>query len=246
MSSANEPNPVVLFVEDDPGISDPMTRILQREEFEVITARTVKEARDILDRMVPDFVILDLGLADDQQGGFVVMSEIRRQGATPVMVYSANGSDDSINLALELGADDFQVKGEIGGREFINRMRAILRRSAPTRRSGGSAVEPIEIGALHVDPSAHTATLAGEPLLFSKKEFSLLMRLLEDQGKVVTREDLMADVWDENWFGSTKTLDVHIGWLRKKLGDDPADPTFIHTVRGVGFRFASPEEVEEA
>jgi DNA-binding response OmpR family regulator len=72
------------------------------------------------------------------------------------------------------------------------------------------------------------------------------MRLLEDQGKVVTREDLMADVWDENWFGSTKTLDVHIGWLRKKLGDDPTNPTFIHTVRGVGFRFASPEEVDEA
>lgn len=237
---------LILFVEDDPGISEPMTRVLQRESFEVISARTVKEARDILDRTEPDFVILDLGLADDQQGGFVIMSEIRRQGDTPVLIYSANGSDDSINLALELGADDFQVKGEVGSKEFVNRIRAILRRSAPKRAVVAKEKEPIDIGPLHVDPAAHTATLNGEPILFSKKEFSLLMRLLAERGQVVARDDLMADVWDENWFGSTKTLDVHIGWLRRKLGDDPAEPKFVHTVRGVGFRFAAPEEIEAA
>ena len=242
----DDPKTVILFVEDDPGISEPMTRILEREDFEVVSARTVAEAHNILDRMTPDFVILDLGLADNQQGGFVIMSEIRRQGDTPVLVYSANGTDDSINLALELGADDFQVKGEIGSKEFINRIRAIMRRSAPKRAVVEAGADPIEIGELHVDPAAHTATLAGEPLLFSKKEFNLLMRLIADRGKVVSREDLMADVWDENWFGSTKTLDVHIGWLRRKLQDDPAEPKYLHTVRGVGFRFAAPEELEEA
>ena len=240
-----EPATVILFVEDDPGISEPMTRILEREGFEVVSARTVGEAHSILDRMTPDFVILDLGLADNQQGGFVIMSEIRRKGDTPVLVYSANGTDDSINLALELGADDFQVKGEVGSKEFINRIRAILRRSAPKRAGVEVGADPIEIGDLQVDPAAHTATLNGEPLLFSKKEFNLLMRLIADRGKVVMRDDLMADVWDENWFGSTKTLDVHIGWLRRKLQDDPAEPKYLHTVRGVGFRFAAPEELEE-
>lgn len=233
----------VLVVEDDPAISDPLVRMLERNEFSVTTARTVKETRDILERMIPDFVVLDLGLADEPQGGFIIASEIRRQGATPIMVYSASGSEADKNLAFELGADDFQVKGEIGSREFVHRINAILRRSA---HRGGEVTpsEPVEFGKLRIDPSAHTATLSGEPILFSRKEFTLLMRLVQDAGKVVSREDLMADVWDENWFGSTKTLDVHIGWLRRKLHDDPADPHFIHTVRGVGFRFASPEEVD--
>ncbi|MGZ6345852.1 MAG: winged helix-turn-helix domain-containing protein, partial [Candidatus Limnocylindrales bacterium] len=95
---------------------------------------------------------------------------------------------------------------------------------------------PQQIGAIELDPSARTVTLDGEPLELTRKEFDLLNRLAQEPGRVVTRETLMSDVWDENWFGSTKTLDVHIGWLRRKLSDDPSAPRYIHTVRGVGFR----------
>ena len=232
----------VLVVEDDPSISDPLVRFLERNGLQTITARSVKETRAILERIVPDCVILDLGLADDPQGGFIVAAELKSHGAPPVMFYSASGAESDIELGFKLGADDFQVKGEISAKELLLRVNVLLRHSS----GGGAAeiLEPIDFGNLHIDPSAHTASLAGEPLLFSRKEHALLMRLVKDSGKVVTREALMTDVWDENWFGSTKTLDVHIGWLRRKLGDDPANPHFIHTVRGVGFRFATPEELD--
>jgi DNA-binding response OmpR family regulator len=98
------------------------------------------------------------------------------------------------------------------------------------------------VGELEIDRGARRALLNGTELSLTRKEYDLLERLSRDAGRVVTREQLMAEIWDENWFGSTKTLDVHIGWLRRKLGDDPAAPRFIHTVRGVGFRFAAPEE----
>jgi two-component system, OmpR family, response regulator RegX3 len=123
----------------------------------------------------------------------------------------------------------------------ISRIRAVLRRSAP-RENGAATLKPIAIGELELDNAARIARFRGEELDLSRKEFDLLAVLMRDAGRVVTREDLMSEVWDTNWFGSTKTLDVHIGWLRRKLGDDPADPTYIETVRGVGFRFAAPEE----
>ena len=103
--------------------------------------------------------------------------------------------------------------------------------------------EPAEIGELRVDFGSRQVTLRGEPVELSRKEFDLLSELVRSAGKVLTREDLMARVWDENWFGSTKTLDTHIGWLRRKLGDDTASPRYLHTVRGVGFRFSAPEEI---
>jgi DNA-binding response OmpR family regulator len=147
-------------------------------------------------------------------------------------------------VGLELGADDYVVK-PFSAREVISRIRAVLRRSGSRDGAGGSAGEkPIRIDELELDPAARTARLAGEELDLSRKEFDLLAELMRNAGRVVKREDLMAKVWDVNWFGSTKTLDVHIGWLRRKLGDDHSAPRYIETVRGVGFRFAAPE-VEE-
>jgi DNA-binding response OmpR family regulator len=128
-------------------------------------------------------------------------------------------------------------------REVISRIRAVLRRSAP-RDAAVSDEKPIRVGGLDLDPAARIATLEGQELELSRKEFDLLAELMRNAGRVVSREDLMSKVWDVNWFGSTKTLDVHIGWLRRKLGDDPGQPRFIETVRGVGFRFAA-REVEE-
>ena len=150
----------------------------------------------------------------------------------PIIMLTARGTETDRIVGLEIGADDYVVK-PFSSAEVIARIRAVLRR---TTREPAAAPEPVEIGPLRVDAAARRATLDGDELDFTRKEFDLLARLVRDAGRVVTREDLMADVWDENWFGSTKTLDVHIGFLRRKLGDDPADPRFIHTVRGVGFR----------
>ena len=124
---------------------------------------------------------------------------------------------------------------------MIARIRAVLRR---TRRAGddGLPAEPVHVGELEVDVAARRVRLAGAELSLARKEFDLLAELVRHAGRVVTRDDLMSEVWDENWFGSTKTLDVHIRWLRQKLGDDPTAPRYLHTVRGVGFRFTAPEE----
>jgi DNA-binding response OmpR family regulator len=144
-------------------------------------------------------------------------------------------------VGLELGADDYVVK-PFSGPEVIARIRAVLRRtnrSAPT-----TPAEPAVVGALTVDFGARRATLDGSELPLSRKEFDLLAELVRNAGLVVSRENLMDRVWDENWFGSTKTLDTHVGWLRRKLGDDSGAPRYLHTVRGVGFRFSSPEEMD--
>ncbi|MEH3052866.1 MAG: response regulator transcription factor [Patulibacter minatonensis] len=139
-------------------------------------------------------------------------------------------------MALELGADDYVVK-PFSSAEVAARIRAVLRRtnrgSAPT----GPEEERFEADGLVVDLAARTVELDGQPLALTRKEFDLLARLVADAGRTVRREILMRDVWDENWFGSTKTLDVHIAAVRRHLGDEPTSPRFIHTVRGVGFRF---------
>jgi DNA-binding response OmpR family regulator len=138
---------------------------------------------------------------------------------------------------LELGADDYVVK-PFATTEIVARIRAVLRRGQTDR----TQKDELTVRELRLDLLARRAWLAERELELTRKEFDLLARLARDAGRVVTRESLMSDVWDMNWFGSTKTLDVHVTWLRRKLGDDPASPTYIHTVRGVGFRLVEPQE----
>jgi DNA-binding response OmpR family regulator len=229
----------ILFVEDEPSISDPFSKALAREGFEPVVARTGKEALALADRIDPDLVLLDLNLPDTD--GRDIARELRRRGDTPIVMLTARGTEMDRIVGLEIGADDYVVK-PFSGAEVIARIRAVLRRS---KRSGepGAPLEPVAIGSLSVDFRARRVTLAGEELDLSRKEFDLLAELVRNAGHVVSREDLMDRVWDENWFGSTKTLDTHVGWLRRKLGDDTAAPRYLHTVRGVGFRFSAPEEV---
>jgi DNA-binding response OmpR family regulator len=229
----------ILFVEDEPSISDPFSKALAREGFEPVVARTGKEALALADRIDPDLVLLDLNLPDTD--GRDVARELRRRGDTPIVMLTARGTEMDRIVGLEIGADDYVVK-PFSGAEVIARIRAVLRRS---KRSGepGAPLEPVAIGALSVDFRARRVTLGGDELDLSRKEFDLLAELVRNAGHVVSREDLMDRVWDENWFGSTKTLDTHVGWLRRKLGDDTAAPRYLHTVRGVGFRFSAPEEV---
>lgn len=230
--------PRILFVEDEDSISEPFTRSLEKAGFEPVNAKTAAAALDLFERVSPDLILLDLTLPDGD--GRDVCVEIRRRSDVPILMLTARMTETDRVVGLELGADDYVVK-PFSAREVISRIRAILRRSAVS--PGDEEPNLIEIGDLSVDLPGRKASLAGEELKFSRKEFDLLAELVRNAGRVVTREDLMADVWDVNWFGSTKTLDVHIRALRKKLGDRATRSRYIHTVRGVGFRFAQPKEV---
>jgi DNA-binding response OmpR family regulator len=222
-------------VEDEPGILEPMARALERSGFEALTARTAREALELDERLEPDLLLLDLSLPDGD--GRDVCREVRRRRDVPVIMLTARGTETDRIVGLEIGADDYVVK-PFSSAEVIARIRAVLRRSG---RAGDPAPEDLQVDDVRVDVGARRAWHGDAELDLSRREFDLLVRLMRDAGRVVTREALMDDVWDVNWFGSTKTLDVHVGWLRRKLADDPQDPRYIHTVRGVCFRFAGPE-----
>jgi two-component system response regulator RegX3 len=230
-----ESRPRILFVEDERSISEPFSHALEREGFEAVVAPTAAEALRLAGSIEPDLVLLDLMLPDGD--GRDVAREIRRYSDTPIIMLTARGTETDRIVGLELGADDYVVK-PFSGPEVIARIRAVLRRTGST--TSNESVARVE--GLELDPESRRVTLDGEEIEMSRKEFDLLAALMERAGRVVRRETLMEEVWDENWFGSTRTLDTHIGWLRKKLDDDPADPRFIHTVRGVGFRFRSPND----
>ncbi len=225
----------ILFVEDESSISEPFSEALKRAGFEPVVARTAAQALELAERLEPDLVLLDLRLPDGD--GRDVCRQLRRSSDVPILMLTASGTETDRIIGLELGADDYVVKPFSSG-EVISRIRAILRRAAWREPD---LPETARAGELELNFAARRATLSGEELTLPRKEFDLLAELVRHSGEVVSREDLMARVWDVNWFGSTKTLDVHIRSLRKKLGDDPADPTYIDTVRGVGFRFIAPE-----
>jgi DNA-binding response OmpR family regulator len=230
--------PRILFVEDEPSIADPFAKALRRAGFDPVTARTGREALALANRLDLDLVLLDLNLPDTD--GRDVARELRRRGDTPIVMLTARGTEMDRITGLELGADDYVVK-PFSAEEVIARIRAVLRRAR--RPTEATPVEPVQVGPLTVDFGARRASLDGSELQLSRKEFDLLAELIRNAGQVVSREQLMERVWDENWFGSTKTLDTHVGWLRRKLGDDPATPRYLHTVRGVGFRFSDPKEM---
>jgi two-component system response regulator RegX3 len=225
----------ILFVEDERSIYEPFGRALARSGFEPLVARSCREARDLAERAEPDLVLLDLGLPDGD--GRDLARDLRRISDMPIIMLTARGTETDKVVGLELGADDYVVK-PFSSREVISRIRAVLRRA----KQAPQEAEPVlEVGGLVLDRAARKVTLDGEPILLARREFDLLAELVSNAGRVVTREALMDRVWDVNWFGSTKTLDVHIRALRKKLGDSPEKPGLIETVRGVGFRFAGPE-----
>ncbi len=229
----------ILLVEDEESITAPLAEALSREGFETSVAGTAAAALDLAATTRPDLVLLDVMLPDGS--GFDVARELRRNSRVPIIMLTARGEEADRVAGLELGADDYVVK-PFSARELVARVRAVLRRAAEAgeRRPDGA----ISIGDVRLDVDRRTASFGGSDLELSRKEFDLLRLLMENAGAVVTRERLIDEVWDTNWFGSTKTLDVHVSALRKKLGDDPAAPRYVHTLRGVGFRFADAEEEE--
>lgn len=216
----------LLVVEDDPTIAGPLRTGLQRESFEVELAGTGAEALAAGD---VDLVLLDLGLPD--MDGKDVCRRLRERSEVPIIVVTARGDEIDRVILLELGADDYVVK-PFGFRELVARIRAVLRRT--TAAPAATPAEPersVVVGPLTIDTRTRDVTWAGRAVTLTPKEHDLLVYLARDPGVVVTRAQLMDDVWDENWWGSTKTLDVHIASLRKKFA-----PELIETVRGVGFR----------
>jgi len=228
----------VLLVEDEESITAPLSEALSREGFEPVIAGTAADALELAASRSPDLVLLDLGLPDGS--GLDVCRELRSRSTVPIIMVTARGEETDRIVGLEVGADDYVVK-PFSAREVVARIRAVLRRTAapaPTQLG-----EVVELGEVRVDRARRSATFEGRPLELSRKEFDLLQLLVDNAGTVVKRERLIDEVWDTNWFGSTKTLDVHVSALRKKLGDDPSTPRYIHTVRGVGFRFAGQDEL---
>jgi DNA-binding response OmpR family regulator len=216
----------LLVVEDDPSISEPLCSGLTREGYEVELAST---GNDALNAGAADLILLDLGLPD--LDGKVVCRELRRRSTVPIIVVTARGDEIDRVMLLELGADDYVVK-PFGFRELVARIRAVLRRSDNPDPTLELVIESSWHGLL-IDRRTRLVTVDGIAVSLTPKEFDLVAELSTDPGAVMTREHLIELVWDENFWGSTKTLDVHIASLRKKIGPDR-----IKTIRGVGFRLS--------
>ena len=231
----SRPKRTILLVEDERSIREPLAEALRSEGFETSVAGTAAEALELA-AQAPDLILLDVMLPDGS--GFDVCRELRSSSRVPIIMLTARGEEADRVVGLELGADDYVVK-PFSAREVVARIRAVLRRAAAPDAGGDG---PLEIGSLRLDPARHEVTRDGEALELSRKEFELQHLLMRNAGSVVTRDRLIDEVWDPNWFGSTKTLDVHVSGIRRKLGDDPAHPRYLHTVRGVGFRFSGPDE----
>lgn len=187
-----------------------------------------------------DLFLVDLNLPDID--GIDLCRRLRSVTDAPIIVLSARSGVGDKVACLEIGADDYVTKPfELD--ELLARIRVQIRRSEQASELDSEELDEISIGAVRIDPRSRRAWLADAELELSPKEFDLLLLLMQNAGEVVRRETAISRVWDENWYGSTKTLDVHIGWLRKKIEADPSNPDYITTVRRVGFRFASPDEL---
>ncbi|MHB8466668.1 MAG: response regulator transcription factor [Acidimicrobiales bacterium] len=216
----------VLVVEDDVHIADPLVAGLRRLGFApewVATGALAVAARPA------DVVLLDLGLPD--MDGVELCRELRSRSAVPILVISARGDEADRVLGLEMGADDYLVK-PFGFRELVARMRAVLRRSGALDRLDDEQ----QIDGLRIDRRRRRVHIDGTEVALTPKEFDLLAVLAEEPGVVVTRQQLLDQIWDPHWYGPTKTIDVHVASLRKKLGD----PGWVETVRGVGLRLGRP------
>jgi DNA-binding response OmpR family regulator len=216
----------VLLAEDDSSISEPLARALRREGYDVDVSADGPGALEAAQAGGIDLIVLDIGLP--RLDGLEVCRRLRSNGqSVPVLILTARADEVDTVIGLDAGADDYVTK-PFRLAELLARVRALLRRGTP---------ETSTVQGVRVDTDARRAWIGDTELELTTKEFDLLSVLVSDAGKVVTREQIMREVWDSKWWGSTKTLDMHISWLRRKLGDDAHNPRYITTVRGVGFRF---------
>ena len=223
----------ILVVEDEVSFSDPLSYLLRKEGYEVAVAETGPEALEDFDRAGADLVLLDLMLPG--LSGTEVCRALRQRSNVPVIMLTAKDSEIDKVVGLEIGADDYVTK-PYSSRELLARIKAVLRRLSEPE---DLVPATIEAGPVRMDVERHIVTVSGETTQLPLKEFELLEMLLRNTGRVLTRMQLIDRVWGSDYVGDTKTLDVHVKRLRAKIEPDPADPRFIVTVRGLGYKFES-------
>jgi DNA-binding response OmpR family regulator len=222
----------LLLVEDDPAIRTALMRSLRELGHAVTAVDAGMAALSGAVESKPDVVVLDLGLPD--LDGADVLSMLRAVSDVPVIVATARDDEAEIVRVLDLGADDYLIK-PFTAAQLNARIKAVL------RRSGRSDEDPvIAIGGLRIDTRSREVTVDGREVELARKEFELLLALARRAGEVVTKKDLLAEVWQLAWGGSDRTVDVHLSWLRRKLGETALEPVYLHSVRGVGVRLAAP------
>jgi DNA-binding response OmpR family regulator len=224
--------PVVLLIEDDARIREALARVLGDHGYAVRSATTGFAGLQQVSEDPPDVVVLDLGLPDIDGGEILRM--IRAVSAVPIIVATARDEEAGIVSLLKAGADDYVVK-PFSGELMSARIQAVLRRAATS-----DDPEIVEVGGLRIDTDAREARLDGNPLDLSRREFDLLSYLAVRAGKVITKRELLAEVWQQPYGGADKTVDVHLSWLRRKLGETASEPRYLRTSRGVGVRLVDP------
>jgi len=223
----------ILLVEDEPALSEPLSFLLEREGYDVTVVEDGPGAVTEFDRAGADLVLLDLMLPG--MPGTEVCRELRTRSAVPIIMLTAKDSEIDIVVGLELGADDYVTK-PYSTRELLARIRAVLRRKVvPGEEEGEPGV--LEVGTVRMDVERHTVEVDGRETAMPLKEFELLEMLLRNAGRVLTRGQLIDRVWGSDYFGDTKTLDVHIKRIRAKIEREPSEPVQLVTVRGLGYRF---------
>ena len=222
----------ITLIEDDDRIREALRRCLTSSGHEVrVSATGLAGLRDVMDHM-PDVVVLDLGLPDID--GLDLLKMLRAVSEVPVIGATARDDEAVIVRTLDAGADDYVVKPFSAG-QLDARIRAVL------RRVGGAPKMAVSVGELRVDPARRVATLAGRDLELSRKEFDLLYYLASRAGQVVPKRELLAAIWDQPYGGGDKTVDVHLSWLRRKMGESATDPIYLRTVWGVGVKLVEPD-----
>ena len=224
----------ILVVDDEPVLRETLAEALDADGFRVVTAADGREALSRFREHQPDLVVLDLMLPE--LSGIEVCRIIRAESGVPIVMLTAKTSELDKVVGLELGADDYVTK-PFSLRELSARIRALLRR---TEQLAEAPIPLVELGALTVDLAGHRLLRDGERVPLKPKVFELLAYLLRHPGQVLTREQLLEHVWGYDYAGETRTVDVHIHWLRAAIEPDPADPAYLHTVRGVGYVFRRP------
>lgn len=224
----------VVIIEDEQRIRELVARVLADRGHDVESTATAMEGLQAVVRVSPELVILDMGLPD--LDGTELLKMIRAVSEVPIIVATARSEDRDVIRTLDAGADDYLVK-PFSVDQLEARVRAVLRRSGTEGRPG-----PLAVGDLEIDVAAREARLSGEALDLSPKEFDVLRFLAERRGEVVSKRELLAEVWRQPYGGSEKTVDVHISWLRKKLGESAADSRYLQTVFGVGVKLVAPGE----
>ena len=222
----------VLIIEDELRIRESLARRLAERGYDVESAATGLGGLEAVVSHDPDVVILDLGLPDVD--GREVLKMIRAVSAVPVIVATARDDETEIVRVLDAGADDYVVK-PFSAEQLEARIRAVMRRGGADELR-----ETIEVGELSIDPQAREAKLSDRDLELTRKEFDLLLYLAERAGTVIGKRELLAEVWRQPYGGADKTVDVHLSWVRRKLGESAAQPVYLHTVRGVGVKLTAP------